>query len=542
MEIVPHMSVMDEFLADLRGDIGRIRMSSDNSRYRNDPAGFLKDVLGETLTPDLEKLCESVRDNVITIAQSCNAVGKSYLSARLGLWFYLTHNQVQVYTLAAPPEDNLRRILWGEIGSVYLRHRDTLFKGHSKSGLQLYKSPLDFVSGVTIPSSGSREERVAKVSGKHRKNLMFLLDEADAIPDEIYEGVETCISGGSKVRILCMFNPRRRAGKLYRIIKSGGASVVRLSAFKHPNVLTGDDVIPGAVSRERTVFRIASYCRRLTKNEGPDRYSFKLPDYLVGTTAKRDDGTGEFAPLKPGWYKPSSPEHYSFYYMVLGKFPPASSAQLISAEWVDAAVERWRKWVDKYGEKPPGNTWGIMGADIAEMGDDSNAECIRWGPWVAQIKTWGDVDPDKTALKLIRHYKRTKILRACIDATGVGAGVAPHMLRKGCVAHSVKVANSPTKNIRDGEFRILRDQLAWDVREWLRTDKHSMLPPDSLLQEELLAWEYQNKNGKIEITKGDDIKDILGRSPDRFWSLALTFYEPDPLFENWDTRKQGGTK
>jgi hypothetical protein len=60
-----------------------------------------------------------------------------------------------------------------------------------------------------------------------------------------------------------------------------------------------------------------------------------------------------------------------------------------------------------------------------------------------------------------------------------------------------------------------------------------MIPPDTMLEEELLAVEYEIKNGKIEIIKSDKLKEALGRSPDRLWALAMTFYEPAPLFAAW---------
>ena len=47
------------------------------SQYADDPIGFGENVLGESYTEDVKKLMLSVRDNVITIARSANATGKS---------------------------------------------------------------------------------------------------------------------------------------------------------------------------------------------------------------------------------------------------------------------------------------------------------------------------------------------------------------------------------------------------------------------------------------------------------------------------------
>ena len=55
-----------------------------------------------------------------------------------------------------------------------------------------------------------------------------------------------------------------------------------------------------------------------------------------------------------------------------------------------------------------------------------------------------------------------------------------------------------------GDFYILRDQLWWQVREWLRTDPGAMLPPDEMLIEELTIPTYQIVSGKIRIMKKDN--------------------------------------
>jgi hypothetical protein len=57
---------------------------------------------------------------------------------------------------------------------------------------------------------------------------------------------------------------------------------------------------------------------------------------------------------------------------------------------------------------------------------------------------------------------------------------------------------------------------------WLRKDL-AMLPPDAELIEELLAFSYEVKNGKVKVSSTDDIKALLKRSPDRARSLMLTF-------------------
>ena len=74
-----------------------------------------------------------------------------------------------------------------------------------------------------------------------------------------------------------------------------------------------------------------------------------------------------------------------------------------------------------------------------------------------------------------------------------------------------------------GEFRLLRDQLWWLCREWLRTDPGAMLPPDEELIEELSAPTYNTDSGKVEVMKKADMREILKRSPNKADALCMTF-------------------
>lgn len=146
-----------------------------------------------------------------------------------------------------------------------------------------------FISGVTIPSSGTEAQREAKFSGKHAPYLLFIIDEGDAVPDEVYRGIESCMSGGH-ARLLVMFNPRNQSGEVHRMERDRRANVVKLSAFSHPNVLTGEDQIPGAVTRETTIRRINQWCRPLAEDEAEESLAvfdlLKKPDLSAGEIKK----------------------------------------------------------------------------------------------------------------------------------------------------------------------------------------------------------------------------------------------------------------
>ncbi|MBU2645349.1 hypothetical protein KKI24_11640 [bacterium] len=394
--------------------------------------------------------------------------------------------------------------------------------------MNISRSSLSFFTGVTIPSSGTEATREAKFSGKHAPHLLFIIDEGDAVPDEVYRGIESCMSGGH-ARLLVMFNPRAEQGEVYRMIRDRRANVVQISAFTHPNVVTGDDVIPGAVTRETTVRRINEWSRPLADDEQPEADCFELPDFLEGAVAKSLAGV-DYPPLQPGWRKITEP---SFSYMVLGRYPAQGSTKLINRTWVEAARTKWDVYVAEKGEIPPAYTSGVMGLDIAEFGSDFCVACFRYGSFVERLVAWGGMDLAASIDRAVSEYHTREVLRVNTDATGVGAGAAPQMSRQGCSANGIKVASKPTETTDLGEFRILRDQLWWAVREWLRTDPGAMLPPDELLIEELLVPDYKVDGGKIQIMKKDTMRELLRRSPDRADALCLTFASAG-FFQNCD--------
>lgn len=226
--------------------------------------------------------------------------------------------------------------------------------------------------------------------------------------------------------------------------------------------------------------------------------------------------------------------------MVMGVYPPQSESQLISRAWVDAATSRWMTYVAHYGEKPPPNVIPVAGFDIADGGKDKNSLTLRYGGWVAPLRTWHDMNSEKAALKGFEIIKMEGLpllkMKVKVDGTGVGSGVASRLIGLGIpYAEKVMVASRPTFTAKDaygneiGKFFQLRDQLWYSVMMWLRDDPGAMLPPDEDLIDELVTPSYGVYNGYVRISDKDSMKESLGRSPDKAESLILSFAPDAPL-------------
>ncbi len=513
------------------------RSAQSLENYQDDPVAFGEDILHEHFTDDQKRVMLSVRDNMVTIAKSATEIGKSHCAARLAIWFYKVFPDAQVYLTAAPPVENLKRILWGEVMSCVDKNA-ALFLDDRLKVDYILRNPQSFITRVTVPTTGTPEIREAKFSGKHAPHILFIVDEGDAVPDEVYKGIEGCLSGGLMPRLLIMFNPRVMQGAVYEKETNKQANVVNLSALNHPNVITGQSVIPGAVMRDSVVRRFNDWTRPLMPNEFITDNCIEIPKFLEGVTAWAQDGA-TYPPLEPG-IRVVKEDGKAFFYMVLGKYPPQGESQLISQEWIDDARKRWDEYVQRNGEIPPAESRPIMGMDVAELGGDWNVVCLRYGGYVPRfIDAWQGMDIYQSSMRALDIYRRYNVDIAMIDGMGIGGSVAPTMMRTGrqkgvdrgeswdIRTVSVKVSEKPNNFIKTelGEFKIMRDQLWWALREWLRTDKTSMLPPDRMLLEELTSVSYDiPQDGKIRITDKDKLRDKLKRSPDRADALCLTFY------------------
>ena len=405
------------------------------SAYQKDPVRFGNDVLNHKYYSDVEDVMNSIVVNPITVAKSGTGVGKTFSAADIALWWFSVYEDAEVYATAAPPLENLKNLLWGEMMYTVRKNND-LFKKYTVKELEIKRHDKSAIHGVTIPMTGTSEERVAKFSGKHAPHLLFIVDEGDAVPPEVYEGIEGCMSGGV-ARLLVMFNPKAQQGPVFQMEIDQKARFVNLSALRHPNVVTGDDVIPGAVTRETVVRRINQWTRPIVEGENPTASKrFDVPEFLVGAVANSLQGI-PYPPLEGGTRVIMES---AFSYMILGQYPEQGENQLISQEWIKRARERWDAYVKENGEKPP-SIRPRMGLDIAEFGQDFNAPVLRYGNFVPRIgRIWQGVDPTvsgERAAELCRIFNVDMLL---VDGTGYGSSVAPQVskLVKGLRCISVK--------------------------------------------------------------------------------------------------------
>lgn len=493
--------------------------------YQGYPVEFCERFLEVKFTDDVKEMMESAQKLPETLGKSANSTGKTHAAACFLIYWYLVYDDAQVYTLAAPPVENLELLLWGEITSI-VESFPYLFSGHKITTLRISRGKKSFITGLAIPQSANPQTLKARFSGKHAPHLLFVADEGDGVPQEIYEAIDGCMSGGM-ARLLVLFNPRAESGPVYLKETRNQANVVTLSAFTHPNVMTGRDIIPGAVTQNVTVKRIQEQTIPLRPGQIPNNACFEVPSFLVGVVAYSNKGE-PYPPLRAGWRRIVSPE---FSYMVLGRYPTQAESQLIDGEWVRNVFGRYELWQSFHGNNTP-RIRPFCSLDVADiLGADTNCQTFYYGSFVPPQIIWSEEDVVETGNIAAANYAAAHALWCNVDATGVGAGAWAQMKRKGCVAYRIMVGSKKDlkkidQNSADEEelegFENIRAQMLWGLREFFRTDKSAAVAPDEELYQELVAARYwKDINGKICISSTDAIKAIIRRSPDRLMSMAL---------------------
>lgn len=477
-------------------------------RYQKDPIGWARDILGiapETLVWSLnpgyqshewdgtENPLQAIADALVAWqdvgVESATGTGKSFFFAVLVLWFLACFEDSLVNT-HAPKEDQLTKAIWKEIGKLWPRFQPHFPKAELLSlGIRM-RGGLDqswAANGVSVGIVAG-ETVASKAQGAHAKYMLTLYEEMPGIPSQVIEAGDNTSTGPFNIRA-AIGNPNHQLDTLHKFCTSPGVVHVRISALDHPNIVLRDaDFIPGAVS-------VKSIERRRLKY-------------------------GEHDPL--------------FQSRVRGISPEQASNALIHLKWLRAAAERFK--ARQAEGRVPYRVTG-KGVDVAnsEHGDRACIVDFADNCWV-RVEAFQCPDANLLGDQIVREAKAHGLdgRRVGVDAIGVGAGTVNEATRQKYPITAIHAGNPPERRIEkapDGKMiewspdvnqhKNLRGQMYWQAREDLRTGVVDG-PEDPELWEELTAVTFEDSNKVVIVEPKADIKDRLGRSPDKAdaWVMA----------------------
>lgn len=172
-----------------------------------------------------------------------------------------------------------------------------------------------------------------------------------------------------------------------------------------------------------------------------------------------------------------------------------------------------------------------MSADVARYGADKTVVMIWEGLKVTKIIVWEKQGIDQTIARLrqLAFEEQIPFSRVIVDEDGVGGGVVDGMRGiKGFVANS-----TPFLNLRTGKpdnFQNLKTQCYYALADLVNNHLIAVDCPDIKVREALVEELEQvkskdlDKDGKIKLVPKDEVKEIIGRSPDYSDSLMMRMY------------------
>ena len=216
-------------------------------RSRKDPVFFIENVLGCTLWEKQKEICRALVENERVAVAAAFGLGKTYLAARLGLWFLFCHPNSKVVS-TAPTQRQVKDLLWSELRTAH--GKATIKLGGELLQLMFKLKEDHFAVGFSTDA-----ENMDKFTGYHSENQFVIFDQAGGIETPIWEAAEGLMTSAN-CKWLAISNTAISSCELANICmpdrktKFGKWEVIRIKATETPNVLAGKNIFPGLIAHD----------------------------------------------------------------------------------------------------------------------------------------------------------------------------------------------------------------------------------------------------------------------------------------------------
>ncbi len=440
-------------------------------RWRDSAYLFVVEALGATPSDQQKKVLLSVKPGAHISIRSGHGVGKTALLAWLVLWFMCTRPDARI-PCTAGSKSQLRDVLWPEIA-----------KWMDKLPADL-AACLDWMTERIVwidrpqtwfaVARTARKESPEALQGFHEKNLMFLIDEAPGVPDEIFEVSEGAMTEELVISVMTG-NPTRLSGQFYRSHHKDRHLYQTFHFSSKDSVLVGDD-----------------FAERIASKYGKDSDVFRV--------------------------------------RVDGDFPLAESDTFIPLHLIEEARLTPPSAVGDM-------IWGLDPARFGDDESALVKRRGKNVPYVDGVRKFDNMHVSGWVAKQYNETPLDDLpKRINIDTIGLGGGVFDRLNELGLPVVSVNVQEAAKNSAVDSKTKSgtvlygkVRDEL-WGL---VRDDLHAGLNvgPDEELSGQLCSPKYKiDSAGRIVIESNDDMKKRGIDSPDRACALGNTYYVPPLLF------------
>ncbi|NJJ37835.1 DEAD/DEAH box helicase family protein [Paenibacillus apii] len=448
--------------------------------YWDEPAAFGEDMLG--FDPDewqRQAMADIARHPRVTI-RSGQGVGKTAFEAVIVVWFLCTRPYPKVIC-TAPTKQQLHDVLWAEVAKW-------LERSMVKNLLKWTKTKVYMIGHEQRWFATARTAtKPENMQGFHEEHMLFIVDEASGVKDEIMEAIFGTLSGDGNKLVLCG-NPTRTSGVFY-----------------------------DSHHKDRADYRAHKVSSRQTRRTNKKNIEMLERKYGKNSDVVRVRVDGEFPRMEPDTFIP---------------LELAEAAAMRTIYQVVDDNERdedlppaWRTVIPDAAELE-------IGVDVARFGDDETDIVPRIGILVPFIRSYTKQDTMvtagwvlATAKECMQQYARPHCTIK-IDDDGVGGGVTDRVrevVREEGLNITVVDCHNGGKAL-DPEHYDNWGTEAWaTVRDLLQAGD-IQFPNDEDLIGQLSSRKYTvTSKGRIVLETKKEMKKRGLRSPDRADALVLAF-------------------
>jgi phage terminase large subunit len=455
--------------------------------YWDDPVAFAEDILAFSPDEWQQNVLNDLAHNRFVSVRSGQGVGKTGLEAITVIWYLCCRPNPKVIC-TAPTRQQLNDVLWAEIAKWLESSMVKNFLKWTKTKVYMIGSEERWFATARTAT------KPENMQGFHEDYMLFVVDEASGVADNIMEAIFGTLSGEENKLLMCG-NPTRTSGFFYDSHHKDRAD------YKTHKVSSWDS--PRA-SKENI--------ERLIRKYGKDSDVVRVRVY------------GEFPKSEPD------------------VFIPLEMAEMATENEVEPRGDTVTLGVDvaRYGDDETviASRMGGKVFDLKTYNKQGTTE------------TTGRII--ETAREFYSDY-RVHTVKVNIDDDGVGGGVTDELnefIRESILPFSIIV--NPVGNGRKAHdedhyenrgtemWAAIRDNLKENLTAFVNGEKATVqLPADDRLISQLTTRKYKmTKKGRIALERKEDMKKRGLDSPDRADAVSLAFATEKEM--NWSDERPAG--
>jgi len=471
---------------------------SGDARY----VRFGEDWLGYNRTFVLTQIAEAIEDHKQVLVLGANGIGKSFSIPALGLPALYTNPNTIVHVTAGT-STTLKNTIWKGAKGLFNEGKKHGLPGRRLDGSREIRSELGEEWYFECISPRYPDD----LEGPHNEHVIYFIEEADkpGVSKEHIDSVRSTATDENDRVIVVANPPTDESNVVYDLIQSDSWHTLKFASWDSHNVRVERGIEDGG--------KIGGLVDTSKIQADWEEYHDESWPGLEQVIKWSDPDSEDFrTDLHSLWYKRRA-----------GVVPPESS-------------ERWRPWsvadVEAAWNRDPGNiraTPQALGIDVARDVDETVVNGLHDNH--AQIE-YTSQDAHTTQRReivdLIQEWPSPEIN---VDAIGKGQPLADELNER---FPDVREFGNNQKAVDEKSYRYKWDEGLQLIGEWLRsggTFEDEDLYEELKVAARVIQFEERalsSRGGKIiEATPKSELKEQLGRSPDRLDALLMGLHARD---------------